>query len=112
MNKLSGGQLAGGNSATTRVEHDFYATDPETLKIFLYEFWKENTFEGSILEPACGQGHISKTLKELLPNFDIVSTDLIDRGYGIGGVDFLTHDYNKTFKHYNYIIIVQEIFQQ
>lgn len=54
MNKLSGGQLAGGNSATTRVEHDFYATDPETLKMFLYEFWKENTFEGSILEPACG----------------------------------------------------------
>ena len=42
MNKLSGGQLAGGNSATTRVEHDFYATDPETLKMFLYEFWKEN----------------------------------------------------------------------
>lgn len=97
MNKLSGGQLAGGNSATTRVEHDFYATDPETLKMFLYEFWKENTFEGSILEPACGQGHISKTLKELLPNFDIISTDLINRGYGIGGVDFLTHDYKRKF---------------
>ena len=97
MNKLSGGQLAGGNSATTRVEHDFYATDPETLKMFLYEFWKENTFGGSILEPACGQGHISKTLKELLPSFDIVSTDLIDRGYGIGGIDFLKHDYKRTF---------------
>jgi len=97
MNKLSGGQLAGGNSATTRVEHDFYATDPETLKMFLYEFWKENTFGGSILEPACGQGHMSKTLKELLPNFDIISTDLINRGYGIGGVDFLTHDYKRKF---------------
>lgn len=97
MNKLSGDQLAEGNSATTRVEHDFYATDPETLKMFLYEFWKENTFEGSILEPACGQGHISKTLKELLPSFDIISTDLIDRGYGIGGIDFLKHDYKRTF---------------
>ena len=95
---LSGGQLAGGNSTSKREENDFYATNPETLKMFLYEFWKDNTFEGNeILEPACGQGHISKTLKELLPNFNITSTDLIDRGYGIGGIDFLTHDYKKMF---------------
>lgn len=95
---LSGGQLAGGNSASKREENDFYATNPETLKMFLYEFWKDNTFEGNeILEPACGQGHISKTLKELLPNFNITSTDLIDRGYGVSGVDFLTYDYKKMF---------------
>lgn len=95
---LSGGQLAGGNSTSKREENDFYATNPETLKMFLYEFWKDNTFEGyEILEPACGQGHISKTLKELLPNFNITSTDLIDRGYGVGGIDFLTHDYKKMF---------------
>ena len=95
---LSGGQLAGGNSASKREENDFYATNPETLKMFLYEFWKDNAFEGNeILEPACGQGHISKTLKELLPNFNITSTDLIDRGYGVGGIDFLTYDYKKMF---------------
>ena len=95
---LSGGQLAGGNSTSKREENDFYATNPETLKMFLYEFWKDNAFEGSeILEPACGQGHISKTLKELLPNFNITSTDLIDRGYGVGGIDFLTYDYKKMF---------------
>lgn len=95
---LSGGQLAGGNSTSKREENDFYATNPETLKMFLYEFWKDNTFEGNeILEPACGQGHISKTLKELLPNFNITSTDLIDRGYGVGGIDFLTYDYKKMF---------------
>ena len=95
---LSGGQLAGGNSASKREENDFYATNPETLKMFLYEFWKDNAFEGNeILEPACGQGHISKTLKELLPNFNITSTDLIDRGYGVSGIDFLTYDYKKMF---------------
>lgn len=94
---LSGGQLAGGNSSSVREENDFYATNPETLKLFLYEFWKDNTFEGDILEPACGQGHISKTIKELLPNFNIISTDLIDRGYGQGGIDFLAHDYGRTF---------------
>ena len=98
MKKLSGGQLAGGNSVTKREENDFYATDPQTLKMFLYEFWKDNGFEGGeILEPACGQGHISKTLKELLPRFNITSTDLIDRGYGTGGIDFLTHNYGRTF---------------
>lgn len=95
---LSGGQLAGGNSTSKREENDFYATNPETLKMFLYEFWKDNAFEGNeILEPACGQGHISKTLKELLPNFNITSTDLIDRGYGVSGIDFLTYDYKKMF---------------
>lgn len=94
---LSGGQLAGGNSRSKREENDFYATNPETLKLFLYEFWKDNSFEGDILEPACGQGHISETLKEMLPNFNIISTDLIDRGYGQGGVNFLTHDYKRTF---------------
>ena len=94
---LSGGQLAGGNSTSKREENDFYATNPETLKLFLYEFWKDNSFEGDILEPACGQGHISKTLKEMLPSFNVISTDLIDRGYGQGGVNFLTHDYGRTF---------------
>ena len=95
---LSGGQLAGGNSTSKREENDFYATDPQTLKLFLYEFLKDNSLDGKdILEPACGEGHISKTLKEMLPNCEILSTDLVDRGYGQGGVDFLTHDYGRTF---------------
>ena len=94
---LSGGQLAGGNSTIGRADNDFYATDPKTLKLFLYEFWKDNSFEGDILEPACGQGHISKTLKDMLPNFNIISTDLVDRGYGESNIDFLTHDYGRTF---------------
>ena len=35
---LSGGQLAGGNSTSKREENDFYATDPQTLKLqsFIY----------------------------------------------------------------------------
>lgn len=33
----------------------------------------------------------------MLPNFNIISTDLIDRGYGEGNIDFLTHDYGRTF---------------
>lgn len=41
----------------------------------------------NIWEPACGEGHLSKRLKEY--GYKVKSTDLIDRGYGQGGVDFL-----------------------
>lgn len=95
--KLNGGNLAGGNPSRGRVENDFYATDPQTVKLFLNEFFKDNEFTGDILEPACGEGHISKTLEEVLPDCKITSTDLIDRGYGIGGIDFLLNDYDKTY---------------
>ena len=37
-------------------------------------------FKNPILEPACGQGHISERLKAY--GYDVVSRDLIDRGYG------------------------------
>jgi hypothetical protein len=45
-------------------------------------------FDGSIWEPACGQGHISKVLAEA--GHEVVSTDLVDYGYGQPGRDFLT----------------------
>ena len=47
-------------------------------------------FDGSIWEPACGDGAISKVLAEA--GYQVVSTDLIDRGYGAGGQDFLKSD--------------------
>jgi len=42
-------------------------------------------------------GHISKVLKEYYPENEIISTDLIDRGFGEGGIDFLSHDYGRRF---------------
>lgn len=96
INKLSGGQLAGGNSTSIREANDFYATNPETTKIFLNEFLKEHKIEGEVLEPSCGQGHMSKVIEEIC-NVNVTSTDLIDRGYGLGNIDFLTHDYNRKF---------------
>lgn len=90
---LKGSQLVGGSSKTRkRTENDFYATPPDATRMIL----REVKFSGAnILEPACGQGHISKVLKEFYPDKEIISTDLIDRGYGIGGIDFLTYDYRK-----------------
>jgi hypothetical protein len=44
-------------------------------------------FDGSIWEPACGDGAMSSVLTHA--GHFVVSTELIDRGYGDGGVDFL-----------------------
>lgn len=96
MNRLSGGQLAGGNSTSIREENDFYATNPKTVRLFLDEFIKENDFKGSILEPACGNGNISEVLKEYYNDSEIISSDLIYRGYGVGEVDFLTSNFKKV----------------
>jgi hypothetical protein len=41
-----------------------------------------------IWEPACGDGAISKELE--IHGHQVYSTDLIDRGYGEGGCDFLS----------------------
>lgn len=66
-----------------RDPHDFHPTPPEaTLALLDVE-----GFDGAIWEPACGEGHISKVLIEA--GLTVFSSDLIDRGYGLGGVDFL-----------------------
>ena len=90
---LNGSSLAGGTPIRGRVENDYYATPPESTQALL------NVLElsGSILEPACGEGHISEVLKSNYPDSDIVSTDLIDRGYGSGAINFLEHTYDRTF---------------
>jgi hypothetical protein len=61
-----------------RVPHDFYPTPPEAVRALL----SVETFTGSVWEPACGDGAISKVLIEA--GFEVVSTDLIDRGFGTG----------------------------
>lgn len=93
MKTLSGTNLAGMSTTRDRVKDDYYATPPEATKAIL----NMEKLTGSILEPACGEGHISKVLEGCYPNAEIISTDLIDRGYGQGGVDFLTYNYNREF---------------
>ena len=81
--------LAGMSATRERLEHDFHVTPPDSIKRIL----DKEYLAGSILEPACGCGAISKMLETYYPNSHIISTDLIDRGYGIGDIDFLTHDF-------------------
>lgn len=90
---LSGGQLAGGNSAFEKAENDFYATDPKTVELFLTRALNDGLFQDmqnhKIWECACGNGNIAEVLKSYFSESTIQATDLVDRGYGIGNVDFL-----------------------
>lgn len=67
-----------------REENDFYAT--QSIAIDKLYVTGELTCR-NIWECACGQGDLSKRLEDF--GYNVTSTDLIDRGYGKGGVDFL-----------------------
>lgn len=66
-----------------RIPNEFYPTPPEATRALL----SVERFEGSIWEPACGEGAIASVLTEA--GHKVVATDLVDYGFGISGVDFL-----------------------
>jgi len=70
------------DKANAERDH-FYPTPPEGTRALL----RVEKFEGTIWEPACGDGAISRELEAV--GHTVLSTDLIDRGYGTAGVDFL-----------------------
>ena len=81
--------LANSSTNNKRRELDYYPTPPDVthalmcfLKLDLCQIW----------EPACGNGAMSEVLKQY--GHDVYSTDLRQTGYGVGGVDFLTADYD------------------
>ena len=59
-----------------RQAEDYYATEPAATDWLC----KLEEFKSPILEPSCGEGHISKQL--IANGYDVVSRDLVDRGYG------------------------------
>ena len=69
-----------------RAEHDYYATEPLAADLIC----GVEDFEGGIWENCCGEGHLAKRFEEL--GHEVVSTDLIDRGFGQGGMDFFECD--------------------
>ena len=76
-----------------RAAGDYYTTDPTAVEQFINHYHKISLFAREffytkIWEPACGCGNISKVLES--KGYNVISTDLYDRGYGKSGVDFLT----------------------
>lgn len=74
---------ASNHSTTEREDNDFYATEPKALELLL----DLEDFDPYVWECACGKGHLSEVLKKR--GYIVRSTDLIDRGYGESGIDFL-----------------------
>lgn len=73
-----------------RRPDDFYATPGEGTQALL-DFLGDRLKPGSlILEPSCGEGHISLVLS--LAGHEVISFDLRHTGYGIGGQDYLDRD--------------------
>lgn len=66
----------GAKSEDERQKEDYYATPPNATRFLL----RLEKFQDNILEPMCGQGHISKVLEK--KGFHVKSYDLMDRGYG------------------------------
>ena len=90
-NNMKSGLMLGVNTNAERQKEDFYATEPNALKLFLDKI-AEDQFElqGCIWECACGQGHLAEELKR--NGYTVKATDIIDRGYGDGIGDFLKQE--------------------
>lgn len=78
------GMVKAASSGEGRAENDFYPTPAAVTRVLLPEI---ADFPHYIWEPACGDGAISKEL--IAGGHHVTSTDLIRRGYGTSGVDFL-----------------------
>lgn len=61
----------------------FYPSPPLATETLL----SVEKFTGPIWEPACGDGAISKVL--IANGHEVISSDLVDRGYGESRIDFL-----------------------
>lgn len=79
--------LAGGRISGKRHEDDFYRTEEAATRAFLAAEGERLKAFHVIQEPACGDGAIARILKA--EGFDVLATDLRDRGYGVGGQNYL-----------------------
>lgn len=78
------------NSIQIRHNEDYYATEPKAVRLLL----ELEKFEGDIWECSCGEGHLSEEIKKF--GFNVYSSDLINRGYGVVK-DFLSiENFNQT----------------
>lgn len=77
---------ASSHSEKERETNDYYATDPYAIDVLINDGGAN--LAHNIWEVSCGEGHLSERLKAY--GYNVKSTDLINRGYGVGGIDFLS----------------------
>lgn len=79
------------NKDKARHENEFYPTvATDVTKAFLSSPMGATLVSRgyTVREPSCGRGNMSTVLEDV--GLAVVSTDLVDYGYGEGGVDFIT----------------------
>lgn len=74
---------ASNHTGNERESNDYYATEPKAAELLL-EVEKLHAY---IWECACGEGHLAEVFRS--HGHHVKATDLVNRGYGCGGVDFL-----------------------
>ena len=80
---------ASNHAKAMREQDDFYATSPKAIDALLE--YEDICLPHEIWEPSCGTGCLSKRLIE--HGFTVLSSDLVDRGFGKGGVNFFEEDH-------------------
>jgi hypothetical protein len=70
-------------SGYQRETRDFYATPAWVTEALM----RHIVLRGPVWEPCCGDGAMSTVLAG--GGYDVVSTDITDRGFGKAGIDFL-----------------------
>ena len=78
---------ASNHTNKARENNDYYATEPKAIDLLL----QEETFNKNIWECACGEGHLSKRLET--NGYNVLSSDLVNRGYGQPNIDFLMQNW-------------------
>jgi hypothetical protein len=87
-----GVSATGGNPEAGRREADFYSTPEDATEAASYGIPGLDKMTG-VWECACGDGRLAKVLEKRRPGWKMAATDLFDRSYGVGGVDFLTAEW-------------------
>lgn len=76
-------ERAGVSLGPGRAANEYYPTPPAATRALL----AAEQFDGSIWEPACGEGWMAKELTDA--GYFVIATDLIDYGFGQAHMDFL-----------------------
>jgi hypothetical protein len=85
---IAGANIVGGNPKGARREADFYPSPWDVTQCLIDAELVDRSLP--VWEPCCGSGDMAEVLRH--QGFDVVATDLFDRGYGRAGVDVLAAD--------------------
>lgn len=76
---MKAGLTLGVNPNAKRQAEDFYATDPYVINRSI-EFFHKIRLNNNLWECSCGNGSLSERLKDF--EYNVYSSDIINRGYG------------------------------